>query len=300
MPSVALAKEGLQATRPPCNLPRVPSAFLPKDFNPQRPVALIAGRGSYPVATATAIRAAGVPLRLIAMDDETEPSLVASFPESERVTLNVGQVGKMLDSLKKFGAGYALMAGQVKPKKLFHGLVPDLKAAAILFRLKRRNAETIFGAIAEEIEALGVTLLDARSFIDDQLASAGTMTGKLTIDDEYLQHGIHIARESARLDIGQGCVVRKGTVLAVEAFEGTDDMLRRAGTFKTDETLFVKTVKTRQDFRFDVPVFGLRTLETMHTAGLKTAALEAGKVIVLDKPAVLQQAKTWGITLHGF
>lgn len=278
----------------------MPSAFLPKDFDPQRPVALIAGRGSYPVITAAAIRAASVPLRLIAMDDETDPALLASVPEKERVTLNVGQVGKMLDTLKAFGAGYALMAGQVKPKKLFHGLTPDLKAAAILFKLKRRNAETIFGAIAEEIEALGVRLLDARAFIDDQLASAGAMTGKLGIDEEYLQHGIHIAREIARLDIGQGCVVRKGTVLAVEAFEGTDEMLRRAGSFKTDETVFVKTVKAKQDFRFDVPVFGLRTLETMNAAGLKAAALEAGKVIVLDKPAVLAQARAWGIALHGF
>ncbi len=277
------------------------SAFLPKDFDPKRPVALIAGRGNYPVITATAIRAVGVPLRLIAMDDETEPSLVNSFPAAERITLNVGQIGKMLDTLKSFGAGYALMAGQVKPKKLFHGLTPDLKAAAILFSLKRRNAETIFGAIATEIEKLGVKLLDARAFIDDQMATAGNMAGpKLPTDAEYLEHGIHIAREIARLDIGQGCVVRKGTVLAVEAFEGTDDMLRRAGTFKTDETLFVKTVKARQDFRFDVPVFGLRTLATMKEAGIAAAALEAGKVIILEKTAVLKQAKDWGIALHGF
>jgi DUF1009 family protein len=123
---------------------------------------------------------------------------------------------------------------------------------------------------------------------------------KLPTDEEYLQHGITIAREIARLDIGQGCVVRKGTVLAVEAFEGTDDMLRRAGTFKTDETLFVKTVKARQDFRFDVPVFGLRTLQTMKEAGIAAAALEADKVIILEKPAVLKQAKALGIALHGF
>ena len=277
------------------------SAFLPSDFKPQRPVALIAGRGNYPVLTAQAIRQAGVPLRLIAMDDETSPELIASFPVTERITLNVGQVGKMLDALKDFGAGYALMAGQVKPKKLFHGLTPDLKAASILFSLKRRNAETIFGAIAAEIEKIGVTLLDARAFIDQEMATPGPMTGrKLSIDQEYLDHGIHIAREIARLDIGQGCVVRKGTVLAVEAFEGTDDMIRRAGTFKTDEALFVKTVKSRQDFRFDVPVFGLRTLETMHESGLVAAALEAGKVIVLDKTVVLKQAKAWNISLHGF
>jgi len=279
----------------------MPSAFLPPNFDPKRPVALIAGRGSYPVITAAAIRAAGVPVRLIAMDDETEAGLIASFAGSERVSINVGQIGKMLDALKDFGAGYALMAGQVKPKKLFHGLTPDLKAASILFSLKRRNAETIFGAIANEIEKLGVTLLDARAFIDDQMATPGPMAGpKLPTDQEYLDHGIHIAREMARLDVGQGCVVRKGTVLAVEAFEGTDDMLRRAGTFKTDETLFVKTVKARQDFRFDVPVFGLRTLQTMQEAGIAAAALEAGKVIILEKPAVLKQAKALGLTLHGF
>ena len=277
------------------------STFLPPNFDAKRPIALIAGRGSYPIITAAAIRRAGVPLRLIAMEDETSPDFVASFPTHERITLNVGQIGKMLEALKNFGAGYALMAGQVKPKKLFHGLTPDLKAASILFSLKRRNAETIFGAIAAEIEKIGVTLLDARAFIDDEMATPGAMSGrKFPIDEEYLNHGIHIAREIARLDVGQGCVVRKGTVLAVEAFEGTDEMLRSAGTFKTDETLFVKTVKAKQDFRFDVPVFGLRTLETMHEAGLSAAALEAGKVIVLDKAAVLKQAKTWDIALHGF
>ncbi|MBA4136496.1 MAG: DUF1009 domain-containing protein [Opitutus sp.] len=277
------------------------SAFLPPDYDPQRPVALIAGRGNYPTITATALRRVGVPVRLIALEDETSAELIASFPEAERMQINVGQLGHLLSALRDFKAGYALMAGQVKPKKLFHGLTPDLKAAQILFHLKRRNAETIFGAIAAEIEKMGVRLLDARAFIDDQLAHAGPMVGrKIPVDREYLEHGIHIAREIARLDVGQGCVVRKGTVLAVEAFEGTDEMLRRAGTFKTDETLFVKTVKIHQDFRFDVPVFGLRTLETMREAGLGAAALEAGKVIVLEKPAVLAQAKSWGISLYGF
>ncbi|MDP2137054.1 MAG: UDP-2,3-diacylglucosamine diphosphatase LpxI [Candidatus Didemnitutus sp.] len=277
------------------------SAFLPTHFDPARPIALIAGRGDYPALAAAAIRRAGVPLRLIVLEDETSAELIASFPASERVQVNIGQLGKMLGAIKDFQAGYALMAGQVKPKRLFHGLTPDIKAAKILFGLKRRNAETIFGAIATEIEKMGVTLLDARAFIDDQIAHAGPMAGKkLPVDREYLDHGIQIAREAARLDIGQGCIVRKGTVLAVEAFEGTDAMLRRAGTFKTDETLFVKTVKPNQDYRFDVPVFGLRTLETMRETGITAAALEAGKVIILDKPAVLAQAKAWGISLYGF
>lgn len=277
------------------------SAFLPPGFDPRRPVALIAGQGVYPMLVAAAVRAAGIPLRLVAFEEETRPELVASFAKADHRMLKVGQLGHMLDALKEFGAGYALMAGQITPRRLFKGLHPDLKATRILLSLKRRNAETIFGAIAREIEALGVTLLDARSFLDDQLASPGCMTGrKFPIDPEYVAHGVQIARECARLDIGQGCVVRKGTVLAVEAFEGTDEMLRRAGGFKTDESLFVKTVKSRQDWRFDVPCFGLRTLETMREAHLACAALEAGKVLILEKPAVLQQAKAWGIQLFGF
>ncbi|MDR0901869.1 MAG: UDP-2,3-diacylglucosamine diphosphatase LpxI, partial [Opitutaceae bacterium] len=267
------------------------SRFLPSDYDPGKPVALIAGQGLYPVLVADAIRRAGVPLRLIAFEDETSPALHDSFPENERGKFLVGQLGKALRALRDFKAGYALMAGQITPRRLFSGLHPDLGAIKILFSLKRRNAETIFGAIAAEIEKAGVRMLDARSFLDDHLATPGVMTGgKFPIDREYLGHGIHIARESARLDIGQGCVVRKGTVLAVEAFEGTDEMLRRAGTFKTDGTLFVKTVKASQDYRFDVPVFGHRTLEVMHESGLRAAALETGRVIILDKPAVLAQA----------
>ncbi|PTY07020.1 DUF1009 domain-containing protein [Opitutaceae bacterium EW11] len=277
------------------------SAFLPSNFNPQKPIALIAGQGLYPILVAQAIRRAGLPLRLIAFHEETPPALVNSFEEEHRRTILVGQLGKMLRGLEDFGAGYALMAGQITPKRLFRGLHPDLKATRILFSLKRRNAETIFGAIAAEIQKLGIELLDARCFLDEHMATRGSMTGgRFPIEQDYVDHGVHIARECARLDIGQGVVVRKGTVLAVEAFEGTDEMLRRAGGFKTDHTLFVKTVKANQDYRFDVPVFGMRTLETMREAGLAAAALETNRVIILDKPAVVAQARSWGIALQGF
>jgi DUF1009 family protein len=277
------------------------SRFLPPAFDAKRPLALIAGQGLYPRLVAQAVRAAGVPLRLIAFEGETPAELIASVPEHERVQLKVGQLGHMLDALRDFEAGSALMAGQITPRRLFHGLHPDFKAARILLSLRRRNAETIFGAIAREIEELGVKLLDARAFLDDQLAPPGPMPGRsFPIETDHLEHGIQIARECARLDIGQGCVVRQGTVLAVEAFEGTDEMLRRAGAFKTDDALFVKTVKARQDWRFDVPCFGTRTLETMRDAHLNAAALEAGKVLMLDKPAVLTQARAWGISLFGF
>ena len=126
----------------------LPSTFLPPGFDARKPVALIAGQGIYPQLVAAAIRRSGIPLRLNAFEEETRPDLVASFHESERCTLLVGQLGRMLKTLREFGAGYAIMAGQISPRRLFKGLHPDLKAVRILASLKRRNAETIFGAIA--------------------------------------------------------------------------------------------------------------------------------------------------------
>lgn len=277
------------------------SRYLPVDFDPTRPLALLAGQGRYPQLVAEQIRRAGVPLRLVAFEGETDDELWSSFEPSDRRRFKVGQLGHMLDALREFGAGSALMAGRIAPRRLFDGLHPDWKAARILFSLKRRNAETIFGAVAAEIAKLGVHLLDARSFLDDHLATAGCMTGRhFPVPAEFLAHGIHIAREVARLDIGQGVVVRKGTVIIVEAFDGTDAMLRRAGEFQTDRLLFVKTVKPNQDYRFDVPVFGERTLETMRVARIECAALHAGCTLMLDRPLLLERARAWGIHLFGF
>ena len=193
------------------------------------------------------------------------------------------------------------MAGQITPRRLFHGLHPDLKALKILNSLKIKNAETIFGAIACEIEAIDISMLDARSFLDDQLATEGLMTvGKLKAGLTDIAHGISIAKGMADLDVGQGVVVRHGTVLAVEAYEGTDPMLRRAGTFKTDDLIFVKTVKRGQDYRFDVPVFGHRTLDVMYESGIRTAVLESGSVLILDKASILEKAHSLKIELLGF
>lgn len=277
------------------------SRFLPENFDAAQPLAVIAGQGLYPQLTVERAREAGVPVRLIAFEGETRPELVESFPESERAMIKVGQLGHMLKALEKFGAGYALMAGQITPRKLFKGLHPDLKAVTILASLKEKNAESIFGAIAREIEKLGIVQLDARSFLDTELADAGMMAaGKFQPDADALDFGVRLAKEMARLDVGQGIVVARGTVLAVEAFEGTDAMLRRSGAFDAKETLFVKTVKPGQDYRFDVPVFGMKTLDVMAEAGLAAAALEAGNCIILDKGAVLAEARARKITLLGY
>lgn len=276
------------------------SSFLPDNFDASKSLALIAGKGTYPILLAERARSAGIAVRLIELGGETSEMLINTFPDHERSAVKVGQVGKLLKELKKFNAGYAVMAGQVTPGKLFKGLHPDLKAIRMLAGLERKNAETIFGAIGDEIEKAGVHLLDARVFMDEDLAEEGVMVkGKEKIETEHLAHGIQIARENARLDVGQGVVVSRGTVLAVEAFEGTNAMLQRAGQFGAKNCLFVKLGKPNQDTRFDVPVFGLQTLEAMKAAGIGNAALESGSVLLLDKAEVLKQAKKLGIGLTG-
>ena len=277
------------------------SRFLPEKFDASRPLALIAGQGQYPLLLAERARKAGISLRLIELGGETSSELISSFPRNERSAVKVGQVGKPLKELKKFDARYAVMAGQVTPGKLFKGLHPDLKAIRMLAGLDRKNAETIFGAIGDEIEKIDVHLLDARVFMDEDLASEGVMVkGKEKIDPEHLAHGIEIARENARLDVGQGVVVSRGTVLAVEAFEGTNAMLERAGKFGAKNCLFVKLGKPKQDTRFDVPVFGMQTLEKMKYAGIGNVAFEDGSVLLLDKEKLLLTATQMGIGIQGF
>lgn len=277
------------------------SQFLPDDFDFKRTIVLIAGKGLYPYLTCAQLLKLNAPIRLIAFEGETSQDLIHSFEPENRVVIKVGQIGKLLKSLRSFNASYAIMAGQITPKRLFKGLQPDLKAIAILARLKERNAETIFGAIGEEMKGVGVELLDARVFLDNQLAHEGLISGgKIKVDEVYIKHGIKIAKEMARLDIGQGVVVRKGTVLAVEAFEGTDSMLKRAGSFEAKDCIFIKTTKPNQDYRFDVPVFGMTTLDVMAEAGITYAGLEAQKTIILEKEEVIQSANKRGIVLFGY
>ncbi|MFL2913034.1 MAG: LpxI family protein [Opitutales bacterium] len=277
------------------------SRFLPENFDSSKPLTLIAGKGAYPILLAERARSAGVSIRLIELGGETPEELINSFPDHERSAVKVGQIGKLLKELKKFNSGYAVMAGQVTPGKLFRGLHPDLKAIRMLAGLDRKNAETIFGAIGNEIEKAGVHLLDARVFMDQDLAEQGLLIkGKEKIEPDHLAHGIEIARENARLDVGQGVVVSQGTVLAVEAFEGTNAMLERAGKFGAKNCLFVKLGKPSQDTRFDVPVFGSKTLQAMRDGGVRNAALEIGSVLVLNKPESIIEAKKLGIGLTGF
>ena len=278
-----------------------PSRFLPNSFQSDKPIAVIAGREIYPRLTIDAIRKVGLRVRLLAFEGETLPEIIDSFPQEDVAVIKVGQLGRMLKAIRRFEAGYAIMVGQVTPGRLFRGLHPDFRAIKVLSKISERNAQTIFGAIATEIEALGVEMLDARAFLDHDIATPGLMTGdSKKIDKNAIEHGIRVAKEVARLDIGQSIVVRRGTVIAVEAFEGTDAMLRRAGEFKTDNLILIKVVKPVQDYRFDVPVFGSRTLDVMREAGIATACLEAGSTIILEKTEVLKIARKKNIQIFGF
>lgn len=277
------------------------SKFLPTDFDKSAKIAILAGKGAYPSLLKDRLDAAGIPNALMAFEGETAPELWERFDDPQRACANVGQLGHLLKNLKKVGARYAIMAGQITPRKLFKGMKPDLKAILVLATLKRKNAETIFGAIADQLQKIGVYMLDARAFLDDSLAPKGFFCGAnmKNILPEHIEHAMHIARECARLDIGQGCVVSRGTVLAVEAFEGTDAMLERAATFGAKDCIFAKTVKPNQDYRFDVPVIGERTMRKLAAADIKNVVVEADKVIVLEKDKVKKLAEENGIRILG-
>jgi hypothetical protein len=262
-------------------------------------LALIAGNGTYPFATIRGARAAGVSrIVAVAFENETDPELAKSVDEA--AWLRVGQLGKMLSFLKNTGATHAIMAGQIAPKNLFD-LRPDVKALVLLATLRERNAESIFGAIGAEMAKAGVELLPATSFLEDQLAPPGLIAGPRLSRREQMdvEFGGKIAKEVSRLDIGQTVVVKGGTVLAVEAFEGTNAAIERGGQLGRKEAVMVKVSKPRQDLRFDVPVIGPLTLDAAHAARLRVMGVEAGKTLILEPDRTRALAEERRISIYG-
>lgn len=258
---------------------------------------IIAGNGRYPVLLAAGARSAGVKRLVIAgFKGETDPSLEKTA--DIYASMRVGQLGKLCDFFEKNKINRAIMAGQIAPSNLFN-LRPDLKALLLLAKLKERNAESIFGAIAGELAAVGVTLLPAITYLEDSLAQPGHIAGPPPGKHTHLdiEFGFRIAKEVSRLDIGQTVVVKKGTVLAVEAFEGTDAALRRGGKLGGGGAVLVKVSKPNQDFRFDVPVIGIQTLDAAAESGIAVIACEAKKTLLLDKEQILEKARQKKITL---
>jgi len=261
-------------------------------------IGLVAGSGIYPGTFAQAARSAGAgPLVAAAFRDETDPALADLVDEI--AWFRVGQLGKMIRHFLCHGVAHAVMAGQIAPKNLFD-LRPDLRTLKILGRLKERNAESLFGAVAEELGKDGIELLPATTFLEDLLPPPGPVCGP-SLDEARLQdaaYGYRIAKEVSRLDIGQTVVVKKGTVLAVEAFEGTNEAMRRGGSLGRGGATMVKVSKPRQDFRFDVPVVGPDTVETAADSGIDAIVVEAGRTLLLGKEQVEALCARRKVSLH--
>ena len=258
---------------------------------------IIAGSGVYPASMAAGARSAGVVgIAVAAFVDETDPSLEAGVDAWE--WLKVGQLGKLSRFFQRQGVKHAVMCGQIAPKNLF-ALSPDFRLLMMLARLKERNAETLFGGIADELAKDGIILLPATSFMEDHLPAAGHLCGPVRKAKELLdvEFGLRIARETSRLDIGQTVVVRRGTVLAVEAFEGTNECIKRGGAMGKGKATVIKVSKPQQDLRFDVPVVGPLTIEAAGAAGILVVAIEAGRTLLLEKEATARMCERLGVTL---
>lgn len=260
---------------------------------------IIAGSGRYPLLLAEQARAKGVAKICAAgFEGETDPALADCVDDIR--WMRVGQLGKLLEACSGFGAKHAIMAGQIAPKHLYN-LRPDMRALMLLARLKRRNAESLFGAVATALAEAGIEILPATTCLEDFLADEGHFAGprpkQRQVDD--VEYGFELAKEMARLDVGQTVVVRNGTVLAVEAFEGTNETIRRGGALGRESAVVVKVSKPNQDFRFDVPVIGPRTLEVAAESKIRVIGMECDRTLLIDRDTLFKLADRLKISLIG-
>jgi len=254
---------------------------------------IIAGNRSLPLLFAKQARALGVKkLVAVGFENETDPALAKLV--DELVWLKVGQLSKLISAFTNRHVKHCIMAGQIAPKNLYD-LRPDLRAMALLFRLKEKNAHTIFGAIADELKKDGVELIEATPWLQPLMPPKGFHFGPKLSDEQRadLDFGFRIAKETSRLEIGQTVVVKNGTVLAVEGFEGTDKCLARGGELagKTGGAVAVKVARENHDLRFDIPCLGPQSLETCAAARISVLAFEAGKSLLLEQETCEQIAR---------
>jgi UDP-2,3-diacylglucosamine hydrolase len=260
---------------------------------------IIAGNRTLPFLLARQARAMGVTrLVAVAFEGETDPALAPLV--DDLVWLRVGQLGKMISAFTERGVKHCVMVGQIAPKNLFD-LRPDLRAVALLLRLKEKNAHTIFGGIADELKKDGVELISAVPWLQPLMAGPGFALGKQLSDDESVdvRLGFRIAKEISRLEIGQTAVVKGGTVLAVEGFEGTDKALARGGELagKSGGAVAVKVAKEQHDLRFDIPCVGPRTLEVCAASGVRVLAFEVGRTLLLEQDVMEKLVRQHGLSL---
>ena len=264
---------------------------------PPQILGIIAGNGVYPRLLADSARKAGVETIIAAaFTGETDPVLTQLVDLIE--WMRVGQLNRLLKLFREQKVHHAIMAGQIAPKNLFD-LRPDLKALMLLGKLKQRNAESIFAAIADELANVDVNLLPATTFLEESLARAGLIAGPKLSQQEQddVDLGLKIGKEIARLDIGQTIVVKNGTVVAVEALEGTNEAIKRGGALAREGAVMVKVAKPKQDMRFDVPVIGLETIRICTEARLRVIAVETGKTLLLERDAIVDLANRSKISI---
>lgn len=260
---------------------------------------IIAGSRSLPLLLARQARSMGVKRLVgVAFEGETDPKLAELVDEI--VWLRIGQLSKMISAFKDRGITRCVMAGQISPKSIFD-VRPDLRAMSLLFKIKEKNAHTIFGAIANELKKDGVELIEATPWLQPLMPAAGFSLGpKLSAaQEEDVAFGFKMAKETSRLEIGQLVVVKNGVVLAVEAFEGTDGCLKRGGELagKDGGAVAVKVAREKHDMRFDIPCIGPQTLEVCAAAGIAVLALEPGKTLLLEQEDCAKIAKKHGIAV---
>ncbi len=258
---------------------------------------IIAGKGVYPRLLADSARKQGVKrLFAVAFRRETDPVLEKYADQVE--WLYLGQLGAMLDALKASGVKQVVMAGQITPTHLFRVRM-DGAMLALLSRLRVRNAETIFGAVGEELKKIGVELLPASLFMEHTMPEAGVLGARAPTEQESadIQLGLKVAKMTSGLDIGQTVVIKNGTILAVEAFEGTDAAIARAGELGGAGAVVVKVAKRGHDMRFDIPVVGEHTMKSLRRIKASVLAVEAKRTILLDREVVVGEADRQGLCL---
>ena len=264
---------------------------------------LIAGNGRFPFLVLDAARGAGHDVTVVALAEETFPELAdaaARPPAAALHWISIGQLGACVRHLKDAGVTQAVMAGQVKHTKLFD-VRPDLLLGKVLMRLATKNTDSIISGVADVLRDEGIELLDSTAFLQPLMARAGTLTRRQPDEGERrdLEAGYRVADAIAGLDVGQTIAVKSAAVVAVEAMEGTDAMIARAGALAGGGVRIVKVAKPNQDMRFDVPVVGVSTIAAMKAAGATLLSVDAGKTLMIDGDAVIRAADDAGICIVG-